>query len=98
MTILAQNVRILRDQQYAHLPHITARNKALAKDADTTLSQVQRVIAGEVATGVDIVESLAEALHKRPHDLLTPYLVASRDGMQPASGTSQRDTAELHRR
>lgn len=95
--ILGQNVRGLRDQRYARLPHDTARNKALAKDADTTLSQIQRVIAGEVAVGVDLVEALATALGVRPHDLLTPYLAASMDGRMPADA-QVRDTASLQRR
>jgi hypothetical protein len=95
--ILGQNVRDLRDQRYARLPHDTARNKALAKDADTTLSQIQRVIAGEVAVGVDLVESLATALRVQPRDLLTPYLAASMEG-KPPPDAHMRDSALLQRR
>lgn len=63
----------LRDIVYAELPNDTARNKQLARDADTTLSQVQRIVDLKLATGVDVVQRLADALGVRPPDLLTPY-------------------------
>ena len=51
----------------------TAKNKALARAAGTTLSQIQRILACEVGTSIDIVESLARVFEVRPQDLLTPY-------------------------
>lgn len=75
--IIAMNVRLLRDQQYADLPNETARNKQLAEDSGTTLSQIQRIIAQDLGTSVDYVEQLSHALGCRPQDLLTPYFVSS---------------------
>lgn len=75
--VIAMNVRALRDQRYADLPNETARNKQLAEDAATTLSQIQRVIAQDLGTSVDFVEQLASALGCRPQDLLTPYFLST---------------------
>lgn len=75
--VLADNIRRLRDRKYAVLPNETARNRALAKDAETTLSQVQRIISCALAPGVDMVEQLANALDVRPQDLLTPYFTSA---------------------
>lgn len=72
-TVLAFNVEALRDRKFAALPNPTARNKELAKLADTTLSQIQRVISKELGTSVDLVERIASALDCRPQDLLEPY-------------------------
>lgn len=71
--ILAANVRDLRERKYNALPTATAQQRALAKNAQTTLSQVQRIEAGTVAPGVDMLELLANALDVRPQDLVTPY-------------------------
>lgn len=74
--ILGKNVIALRDDVYGKLPNITARNRALASEAGTTLSQIQRICDGKLGTSIDVVEWLAEALGVRPHDLLTPYFTA----------------------
>lgn len=71
--VVAANVRQLRDVKYEPLPNVTAMNKALAKDADSTLSQIQRVIAGELAAGIDLIERLSMALSVTPSELMTPY-------------------------
>lgn len=71
--VLAFNVEALRDKKFAALPNVTARNKELAKQAGTTLSQIQRVISTDLGTSVDLVERLATALECRPQDLLEPY-------------------------
>ena len=83
--ILAENVRKLRDVAYPALPNVTSRNKALAKDAETTLSQVQRVLDQRVAVGIDLVERLANAFNVMPQDLLTPYFTQK----QSADRTAQ---------
>ena len=71
--LLASNVEVLRDERYSTLPNPTARNKQLAKDADVSPSQIERVIAGTLGTSVDVLEAMANALRVRPQDLLTPY-------------------------
>lgn len=71
--VLAHNVTVLRDRAYAAKPSVTSKNKALAKDADTTLSQIQRILSGELGTSVDLIARLARALQVRPQDLLVPY-------------------------
>lgn len=74
---LAKNVAILRDRhrRYRALPNATARNKALAKDADVSPSQIHRIINADLGASIDIVERIAGALEVRPQDLLTPYYV-----------------------
>src|SRR5690348_15031649 len=58
VTVVAQNVVSLRDEVFAAERTTTARNLALAKAAGTTLSQIQRIAAGQLACGVDLLESL----------------------------------------
>jgi hypothetical protein len=72
-SVLADNVRRLRNKKYAALPHETAMNRALARDAGTVLAQIQRILGLELSPGIDMVEQLAGALEVRPADLLTPY-------------------------
>jgi transcriptional regulator with XRE-family HTH domain len=74
--LLAQTVETLRDQRYEKLPNPTARNRQLAKDADVSSSQIERVIAGTLGTSVDTIDALAKALDVRPQDLLTPYFAS----------------------
>ncbi len=69
---LATNVTALRDRKYGG-PSVTARNRKLAEKADTTLSQIQRVLSMELGTSIDLIARLARALDVRPQDLLTPY-------------------------
>jgi hypothetical protein len=92
--ILASNVKALRDQKFSQLKNDTARNKALAKAADTTLSQIQRILKCEVGTGIDLLESLAKTFGARPQDLLTPYYAEtppeSPDGPPPVSSLPRR--------
>lgn len=69
-------------------------NKALAKLADTTLSQIQRVVKGESAARLDTIERIAKALEVRPQDLLTPYFVAQQKAKY---GDDNPDSEELRR-
>jgi transcriptional regulator with XRE-family HTH domain len=93
--ILASNLKALRDQHYRELDTPTARNKALARDADTTLSQIQRILKSQVGTGVDQLESLAQVFGVKPQDLITPYFTAETPpnppaGAQPAPSLPRR--------
>jgi transcriptional regulator with XRE-family HTH domain len=76
-TVLAVNLTKLRDRKYASYPNETSKNRALAKDAKTTLSQIQRMTRGALAPGIDMLELLAFALDVRPSDLITPYFVST---------------------
>jgi transcriptional regulator with XRE-family HTH domain len=71
--VLGRNVAALRDARYSRLPHETARNKALALAAESSVSQIQRVITGEVGASIDVIDALAVALDVSVIDLLTPY-------------------------
>lgn len=73
---VAENIKVLRDLKFKDLPTATKRNMALAKAADISKSQVQRIIACELGTSVDHIETLAAALATRPQDLVTPYFGA----------------------
>lgn len=94
--ILGRNVEVLRDEVFADLPNVTARNKKLAEKVGTTLGQVQRICAGELGTSIDYVEWLADALNVRPHDLLTPYFATARSA--PPSEPPGTDEGPLQRR
>lgn len=48
--------------------------RALAKDADISLSSVQRVIAGQTGPGVDTIECIANAFDLSLYQLLIPGL------------------------
>lgn len=78
--VIADNVMKLRDVRYSALPNETQRNRKLAEDSYTTLSQIQRVTKMELAAGADMIENLANALGVRPQDLLTPYFANAREG------------------
>lgn len=67
---------MLRDQKYKHLEKVTDRNEKLAKDADTSLSTVQRIAEGAVDIQLDTLYRIAMALDVRPQDLLTPFHTA----------------------
>lgn len=69
----ADNVKLLRDSVFADFEHETGRNRALARGADTTLSQIQRIIKQDVAPGIDMLEKIARVLKVTPADLVTPY-------------------------
>lgn len=88
-SVLSQNVVVLRDRMYTTQIPETTRNKNLARDAQTTLSQVQRVITGELGTSVDIIERLATALRVRPQDLITPYFSPPPGILQPGEDLSE---------
>jgi transcriptional regulator with XRE-family HTH domain len=97
--ILGRNVEVLRDQVYADLPTVTARNKKLAEKIGQPkgLSQIQRICTGELGTSIDTVEWLADALGVRPHDLLTPYFATAK-GAPPSQPPPAADEAPLQRR
>lgn len=82
---LAANLISLRDQhrRYKNLPTVTARNRELAKAADVSLSQIQRITERELGVSIDIVEALARALDVRPQDMLTPYFLTTEDSTAP---------------
>lgn len=71
--VLARNVLALRDRRFKTHRTVTARNVALAAAAHTTLSQIQRILDEEVGCGLEMLDSLAQALKVRPQDLITPY-------------------------
>jgi hypothetical protein len=71
--LLAENVRDLRDDVYAGEKSETAKNRKLAEKADTTLSQIQRVLSSDLGTSIDLLARIARALKCRPEDLITPY-------------------------
>lgn len=91
---LADNLVALRDLKYRHLPNDTKRNAELAKAADTTLSQIQRIIKCELGISIDWLEPLAAALDTRPQDLVTPYFSARLTSEPiPLSSRRRRTTA-----
>lgn len=71
--VLARNVAELRDKKFAYLSTVTDRNRALAEEIDSSLSQIQRIVAGKVGPSTDTVELLANAFYVEIGQLLFPY-------------------------
>ena len=63
----------LRDRYYSDDLTPTARNRKLAKQVGTTLSQVQRIIRKDLGVSIDMLDDLSRAFDCTPTDLLTPY-------------------------
>ncbi len=76
--VLADNLLRLRDVKFGHLTTATARNRQLASQSGTTLSQIQRILEQKLACGVDMLEQLANVLEVSPCNLITPYFARSR--------------------
>jgi DNA-binding Xre family transcriptional regulator len=74
--LVARTVCVLRDQKYKRFERVTDRNEKLAKDADTSLSTIQRIAEGAVDIQLDTLYRIAMALDVKPQDLLTPFHTA----------------------
>ena len=68
---IAHNLRTLIGRRYDKTKSLTEAHRKLAKDAGTSLSQVQRAIKGDSAIGVDTLERLADTFNVRAIDLAT---------------------------
>jgi len=77
---IAENVTMLRDRIFSHLPNPTARNRALAAKAQLSYSQVHRVCNGKLDPTSSTIHWLAQALNERPSDLLVPFFA---QGVRP---------------
>lgn len=64
---------------------MTDRNERLAKDADTSLSTIQRIAEGAVDVQLDTLYRIAMALEAKPQDLVTPFYTVKPISEQPAS-------------
>lgn len=87
--VLSWNIANLRDEVFSDMRSKTARNKKLAEESGTTLSQIQRIIDQQVGTSVDQLDSLAKALKCSPADLMSPYFqrkAAVQQEKQPSEG------------
>ena len=92
--VLAENLLALLDRRYAGEANLTARQRALSRDAGLSLSTIQRIAGQEVGASIDSLESIAKVFRVAPAALLTPYAGhGSLDADPPLSG---RDG--LHRR
>lgn len=85
--VLGRRVRELRDQRYLKQPTATARNEVLARAAGCSVSQVERIISGELGTSVDYIEALAKALDVEPFELL--QVSAEQQGAVPEGATAR---------
>ena len=68
--VLAQNINRLMDQRYRDSAN---RPMALAKDAQVSLSSVQRTLSRETGASIDTVESFARVFGLPPFQLLVPW-------------------------
>jgi hypothetical protein len=70
--VLASNVSALLPVVFHSLKDITARQRALATQAHTSLSTIQRICTGDVGANLDTIEFVARALGTTVTELLTP--------------------------
>src|SRR3954464_4553145 len=74
--VVAANVGRLLDHHYRHLPTLTQRQRALAKDCGVGFGTVQRIMKHEVGASLDNIESICDALQVQLYQLLLPSLDA----------------------
>ena len=70
--VLSSNVMAALPIVYSAIPDLTARQRALARSAHTSLSTIQRICDGKVGASLDTVEFIARALDTTVTELLTP--------------------------
>lgn len=95
-SVLAHNIRTMRDRKWASLSAVTSRNKALAAALHTGLPQAQRLVDGVGGPSVDTVERIADIFGVRPQDMLTPYFGAEKEHPPASVPADGDDRAELH--
>lgn len=69
--VLADNVKRLMEHHYAASSN---QPKALAKDADVSLSTVQRILGKKTGATLDNIESIATAFHLSVYQIMVPAL------------------------
>ena len=72
--VIGRNVARLLDYHYAHLPSLTQRQRALAKDSGVGFGTVQRITKGEVGASIDNIEQLALALQVSVYQIVLSTL------------------------
>ncbi len=91
--IVARNLDALLNQRYVKHRSKTAQERAFAKDAQTSLSQIQRARSSSTAIGIDVIERMADVLSVRVADMVTEGYFAQLSPAPPqatAPGTLQR--------
>lgn len=91
--VLADNMLRLRDWRFSEMPTATARNRALAKQSGTSLSQIQRILEQKLACGVDMLEQIASVLEVSPRDLITPYFARSQANEARSAAENKKNPA-----
>ena len=66
-SVVANNVRRLMRDKYAQRDNMPM---ALAKDAGTSLSTIQRILVGDHGASIDTLEGVARAFRIEPYQLL----------------------------
>lgn len=92
-SILAKNVRYLRDLRFGHMERVTARNKALAELVECSPTQIQRIcmqLDDKTGCSIDYVEWVADALGVLPQNLLTPNFRLQEETPASDSNTKER--------
>ena len=90
--ILADNVRKLMEH---HFPMAGDRPRRLAKEAQVSLSSIQRIYKGEVGANLDTIEAVARALSLSAYQLLIPDLDPANPQTIPGAVQAER---RLYRR
>lgn len=74
--VVGANVTRLLDHHYRHLPNVTQRQRALAKDSGVGFGTIQRIMKREVGASLDNLETISDALQVSVYQLMLPSLDA----------------------
>lgn len=72
--VVGANIARLLDHHYRHLPNVTQKQRALAKDSGIGFGTIQRIMKEEVGASIDNIESIADSLQISVYQLMLPSL------------------------
>lgn len=96
--VVASNVTKLLDHHYSHLPTLTQRQRALAKDAGVGFGTIQRIMQRKVGASLDNIESIANALQVQVYQLMLPNLDAKNPQVVKGATEAEQSVYRLWRR
>lgn len=94
-TVVGSNVARLLDHHFSHLPNVTQKQHALAKDSGVGFGTIQRIMKRTVGASLDNLESIADALHVSSYQLMLPALDAKNP--QVVEGASEEEQRAYRR-
>ena len=86
--VVADNVERLMESFFANKPEVSNRPLYLAKEAEVSLSTIQRTLSKETGCSIDTLEALAGVFGVSASDLLVPS-----EGLQKRLGITPEQRA-----